>query len=92
MVKARGRARTEQIRTQHTKQREKGETPTAGWRKKVDGDGQTSDAGNDEVRRSTQNMFSINITFTESITLYFHNSMLMHIKMVWQLTTVRTTN
>ena len=50
MVSAGRRAMTEQISAQHNKgnQQEKGETPTAGWREKVDGDGQTRDAGNDE--------------------------------------------
>ena len=42
------RHRKHQDTTQQREQQENGETPTAGQREKVDGDGQTRDAGNDE--------------------------------------------
>ena len=40
--------RTNQDTIQQREQQNKEETPTEGWREKVDGDGQTRDACNDE--------------------------------------------
>ena len=47
------RHRTDQDSTSKGEQQEKGERPI-GWREKVAGDGQTTDAGNDEGEGRTQ--------------------------------------